>query len=853
MAKVETPMMQQYQAIRRELPAGTLLLFRLGDFYELFDDDARLAADAAGITLTHRQGRPMAGVPYHAANVYVPKLLAAGHRVAICDQVETARPGQLVKRALTRILSPGTILEDHQLEARRPHFLLAVLADRKGLHAAWLDLSTGEFCVTTGSVPEELVATLAALDPRELLLPDGFAELTGGERWAAFRMAWAAFAEGRPVTTRPPWEFEPGAGHQTVAATLGVLTLDGFGIARDHPGLGPAGALVTYATENLCGRPSHLRTIREFRRGDALLLDPATLRNLEIFKGAGGTREGSLLAAIDGTTTAAGARLVERWLAAPARDLGEISRRQELVDTLRADPVAAGELPEHLRGIRDLARILGRLQNRLRHPRELGGIRDTLRQLPPVRQVLAAMEPEPAAAAALAGLAGRIHEFPALAELLDRALADELPADLGDGGAIADGFDAELDRLRVMHRDRRRWISDFETAEQARTGIRNLKVKYTGAFGYYLEVTKSNLGLVPPEYIRKQTVSNAERYTTPELREKERELSHAEELAQAREAELFKHLVEAALVEADALRATAEALAELDVVVGWARLARLHDWVRPVVDDSDRLDIEAGRHPVVELTLQRERHGLAGARAFVPNDTALAATDEQIMLLTGPNMAGKSTYIRQVALLTLMAHLGCPLPARRARIGRVDRIFSRVGASDELARGNSTFMVEMNETANILHHATPRSLVILDEIGRGTSTYDGVAIAWAVLEFLHGDGPSGPRTLFATHYHELTGLSAVLPRLRNHCVAVREGPDGIVFVRQVIEGAADRSYGIHVARLAGLPDSVVQRAETILASLESDGQVEVLAPRRRRDRPGSVDPREGPLQLGLFS
>lgn len=845
-------MMAQYQEVRRGLPAGTLLLFRLGDFYELFDEDAKLASEAAGLTLTHRNGRPMAGLPYHAADAYFPKLLAAGYRVAVCDQVEAARPGQLVKRALTRILSPGTILEDHQLEARRSHFLLAVSGDKKGLHAAWLDLSTGEFCVASEAVPEDLVSALAATDPRELLLPEDFATTVAGERWTAFRAAWATFAEGRPVTTRPVWEFEVGTGHRTVAETLGVLSLDGFGLAREHPGLGPAGALVNYATENLCRQPSHLRTIREYRRGDALLLDPTTQRNLEIFRGAGGSREGSLLAAMDGTTTAAGARWLERWLSAPSRDLAEIHRRQALVDALREDPVAAGEVPEHLRGVRDLPRILGRLQNRLRHPRELGGVRDTLRQLPLVRQVLASMLPAPALADALAGLADRVREFPALTELLERALAEELPTDLADGGAVADGFDAELDRLRVMHRDRRQWLTDFEASEQVRTGIKNLRVRYTGAFGYYIEITKSNLGSVPDDYVRKQTVSNAERFTTPELKEKERELAHAEELAQAREAELFRLLVDEALSEADALRATAEALAELDVVAGWARLARLHDWVRPDVDTSDRLEIEAGRHPVVELTLRHERHGLAGTRSFVPNDTDLAASDAQIMLLTGPNMAGKSTYIRQVALLALMAHLGCPIPARRGRFGLVDRIFSRVGASDELARGNSTFMVEMNETANILHHATAKSLVILDEIGRGTSTYDGVAIAWAVLEHLHGTGPSGPRTLFATHYHELTGLSTVLSRLRNYCVAVREGPEGIVFVRQVIPGAADRSYGIHVARLAGLPASVVQRAETILASLESDGQVEVLAPRRRRDRTDGLDTRTGPQQLGLF-
>jgi DNA mismatch repair protein MutS len=467
---------------------------------------------------------------------------------------------------------------------------------------------------------------------------------------------------------------------------------------------------------------------------------------------------------------------------------------------------------EALRGVRDLARILARLQNRLRNPRELGGIRDTLQALPAIREEILALP-----GGALVDLAGRIDSEPALLARLIGALADELPIDLSEGGALRAGFDAELDRLRSLATDSKTWIADFERKEQNRTGIKSLKVRYNGAFGYAIEITKANLAAVPADYIRKQTMVNAERFTTEELRTKEREVLRADEQAIARETELFQALLADVIARTESLLATAQAVAEADILRGWAELAREANWVRPTVDDSDVLEIAQGRHPVVERMLQAR----PGAGSFVPNDTRLASTGEQIALLTGPNMAGKSTYIRQVALIALLAHLGCWVPAHAARIGRVDRIFCRVGASDELARGNSTFMVEMNETANILNNATDRSLVVLDEIGRGTSTYDGISIAWAVAEHLHGGATAGPRTLFATHYHELTKLATSCPRLRNWSVAVKEWQDEIVFVRRVVPGAADRSYGIQVARLAGMPPAVVQRAREILGGLEA--------------------------------
>jgi DNA mismatch repair protein MutS len=841
-----TPMMQQYFEVQRELAPGTLLLFRLGDFYELFFDDAIQASRILGLTLTQRHGQPMAGLPYHAADSYVRRLLAAGRKVAICDQQEAARPGKLVKRELTRILSPGTALAANQLDAARNHYLVAVARDGKGLHAAWIDLSTGEFKLATDSKIENLLPVLTALDPAEMLLVED--EL---DRWRAAPHAESAlhalhaFCSQRLCTPLPGWQFEVEAGGRAVMDALGVLNLQGFGLEPGHPALGAAGAVVRYAGENLRAKPENLRSLQEYRSARALLLDPATLRNLEIFASSRGERDGSLYAAINRTATAAGGRLLERWLAAPTLELAEIKRRQAIVGECVARPARLAALRELLGPVRDVPRILGRLQNRLRNPRELGGIRDTLAQLPPLRSELAAC----GEGTELAALGGRIEAFAELREYLARALADELPADIGEGGCVRAGHDTELDRLRGLTSDNRTWLSDLERAEQERTGIRSLKIRYTGNFGYYIEVTKANLHLVPADYVRRQTTVGGERYVTEDLRRKEKEIFHAEENALAREREIFQELVEAVVRQSAALARTADALAELDVLAGWAALAREWNYCRPELDEGNSLEIADGRHPVVEQMLKRT----AGAAAFVPNDTRLACDDAQIALLTGPNMAGKSTYIRQVALIALMAHIGCWTPASSCRVGLVDRIFSRVGASDDLARGDSTFMVEMNETANILNHATDRSLIILDEIGRGTSTYDGLSIAWAVAEHLHRGGERGPRTLFATHYQELTQLARHLPRLRNFSVTVKEWNDEIVFVRRVVPGAADRSYGIQVARLAGLPLAVIDRAREILARLEGDDATVTLpAPAAQPKKKITVKPDENDAQLNLL-
>jgi len=851
-----TPMMEQYFEVKRGLPEGTLLLFRLGDFFELFYEDAVIASRLLGITLTKRQDYPMAGLPYHAADSYVTKLLAAGRKVALCDQSGPVKPGKLVKRALTRILTPGTTLAASQLDANRNHYLCALAHDKRGLHAAWLDLSTGEFRIASDPQIEALIPVLTALAPAELVLAEG-----DFGKWEAQAHAHhdAGHADLRSLYhfcsdhTRseiPSYHFEPRAGAKTVMDTLSVLNLEGFGISPDHCALGPAGALLYYATETLRARPENLRTLKEYRSSGTLLLDPATLRNLEIFASSRGTREGSLLDAINRTRSATGARLLERWLSAPTLELDEIHRRQSLVGELAAQPSRLAALQDSLSQIRDVPRILGRLQNRLRNPRELAGIRDTLAQFPQIRSALdewgrhnhsgnsgsevgnAIPTASPDQSTLAHDYTERIAALPELLALLSRALADELPGDVADGGMIRAGHDEELDLLRSLTSGNKTWLSELEATEQQRTGIKSLKVKFSNNFGYFIEVTKANLHLVPPDYIRRQTTVGGERYVTVELREKEKEIFTAEERALAREQDLFHALVSSVLAEADALTRTADALAELDVLSGWAALAREWDYTRPTVDDSDQLLIEEGRHPVVEQMLKSPTAAAtasaSSSAAFVPNDTELCASGAQLALITGPNMAGKSTYIRQVALISLLGHIGCWVPAKSCRIGLIDRIFSRVGASDDLARGNSTFMVEMNETANILNNATRRSLIILDEIGRGTSTYDGLSIAWAVVEHLHADAQAGPRTLFATHYQELTQLEKHLARLRNLSVTVKEWNDEIVFVRRVQPGAADRSYGIQVARLAGLPLSVIDRAKEILSRLESDEAVVAL-------------------------
>jgi DNA mismatch repair protein MutS len=816
-----TPMMQQWHSIRSQLSDDTLLLFRLGDFYEVFHQDAEKGSQYLGITLTHRNGTPMAGIPYHAADTYLQKLLDQNIKIAICEQMEPASPGKLVERKLTRIITPGTRLAENQIDANRNHFLLALEFQKKQSHMAWLDLTTGAFYIATDSNFENLLPLIESLDPKELLLPE-----KQSEKWQENDSEWSnAYQQIKlnyNITTIQDYHFDPTAGTQITKETLSVLNLDGFGIPSEHPALGSAGALLHYAKETLCDTPANIKKIEEYKASENLLIDPATLQNLEIFKSASNQRQGSLLDAMDQTVTAPGSRLLERWMASPLLSLETLKQRQNCVHEFVQAPGLMSDLQQSLKKIRDLERILGRLQNKIQNPRELGGIRDSLNKLPQIQTILAEFPDTP-----IASLAKNVHTFDRLSQRLSEALNDELPSKIDEGGTIREGFDPELDRLKALTYSSKTWLSEFEQSEQDKTGIKNLKIRYNGAFGYFIEITKSHLDRVPEDYTRRQTMKNAERFTTLELKEKEQEILQADEQSIAQETALFQKLITEILTHSEQLLSTAQALAEIDVLIGFAQNARNWDYCKPdLVEDSDTLNITQGRHPVVEQMLKDAPLGLAGSHAFVPNDCTLSSQGlnaPQIALITGPNMAGKSTYIRQIALIVFMAQIGAWVPAKSCKIGLVDRIFSRVGASDQLAQGNSTFMVEMNETANILNNHSERSLIILDEIGRGTSTYDGLSIAWAVIEHLHQNKAPGPRTLFATHYHELTKLSDSLPKLANFSVAVKEWDDEIIFVRQIVQGPADRSYGIQVACLAGLPSSVIDRAKTILDHLEGTG------------------------------
>lgn len=825
-----TPMMQQWHSIRSQLPEDTLLLFRLGDFYEVFHQDAEKGARLLGITLTHRNGIPMAGIPYHAADNYLQKLLDQNVKIAFCEQMEAASPGKIVERKLTRIITPGTRLAENQIDAKQNQFLLAIELHKENAHAAWLDLTTGTFFIATDRHYENLLPLIESLSPKEILIPEKSAEAA----MAASNNHSEIFQrlkQNYNITPIQDYHFDPISGARITQETLDVLNLKGFGIDPKHPALGAAGAVLYYASETLCSKPENIKKIEEYKASENLLIDPATLQNLEIFKSASNSRKGSLLEAMDGTVTAPGARQLERWMASPLLNLATIKNRQQCVHEFFQAPGLATDLQQSLKKIRDIERILGRLQNKIQNPRELGGIRDSLDKLPQIKSLLAEFPNS-----VVEVIAQKIHPFNELSEFLSSGLNDELPSKIDDGGSIRDGFDAKLDQLRTLASSSKTWLTEFEQKEQARSGIKNLRIRYNGAFGYFIEVTKSNIARVPEDYTRRQTMKNAERYTTPELKEQEQTILHAEEQSITCELALFQGLVDAILKNSDGLKLTAEALAELDVLIGFANNARAWDYCQPELDDSEALEIEQGRHPVVEQMLKEAPLGLAGTHAFVPNDCQLSTTGRdspQIALITGPNMAGKSTYIRQVALIVLMAQIGAWVPAKRCRIGLVDRIFSRVGASDQLAQGNSTFMVEMNETANILNNHSNNSLIILDEIGRGTSTYDGLSIAWAVIEHLHKKA-AGPRTLFATHYHELTKLEQSLTKLKNFSVAVKEWNDEIIFVRQIIPGPADRSYGIQVARLAGLPNSVIDRAKTILDTLERSNTAPEKLPTKKQ-------------------
>lgn len=824
----DTPMMRQYQQAKAQHP-GMLLLFRMGDFYETFDDDAELAARVLGLTLTSRDKQvPMAGFPHHQLESYLRKLLHAGHRVAVCDQVEDpALAKGLVKREVTRVVTAGTVTEDELLDPRKANHIAAVVCGYKGaVGLAWADLSAGTFYaadLTHDRLPDEL----ARVAPAECLV----AERDLPTLDDAFHAA-----PPKTLSPRPDWTFDPGTAREALCRRFGVVTLAGFGFESDHqPGLVAAGALVQYLQETFKSDLRHLRAIRPYRPGDHLLLDEVTRRSLELTRTLrDGSRDGSLLSALDRTVTTMGARLLSEWLVAPLADRPAIDARLDAVAELHADHQLRQELRTILDAATDLQRLTARASTGRATPRDLVAVAKTLQLLPRLKAKLTGRK-----AALLTRLEGQLELCPDLREVLDAALVDDPPPTAKEGGVIRDGFKPQLDELRTIARDGKTWMAQYQAKEITRTGIASLKVGYNQVFGYYIEITHSNSGKVPTDYVRKQTLKNAERYITPDLKEYEEKVLGAQEKIDALEYQLFVELRERVAAETARLLGTADVMATLDVLCSFAELAAARQYVRPGLTDDSVLHVQAGRHPVLDQTLP--------PGTFVPNDIDLGPEGGIFWLITGPNMAGKSTYIRQVALITLLAHVGSFVPAKSATVGVTDRIFTRVGASDELSRGQSTFMVEMTEAANILNNATTRSLVILDEIGRGTSTYDGVSLAWSITEHLHDS--VGCRSLFATHYHELAQLADTLPGLRNYNVLVKEQADGIVFLHRIAPGGADKSYGIHVAQLAGVPAAVLERATAVLAELEAHHRlnagprrVPVVPPPERRKRRAAAGP-----------
>ena len=825
--EADTPLMQQYREIKARYPQ-TILFFRMGDFYEMFEDDARLAARELGLTLTSRNNGgaaevPLAGVPVKAGTEYLRRLIAKGHRVAICEQVEdpTLAKG-LVRREVVETITPGTVLAEDWLERKRNNFLVALDPRGPAPGLAALDLSTGELALETVSI-EDLASALARYEAPEVVLPAG-CELT--------------LSPGRgacTVTEREAWEFDPELAREDLARTFRLASLDGLGVEPgDRAAVGAAGALLRYARELKPGGLPHLARPRVVRRGAVLPLDDMTRRNLELVESLrpdGGVTGTTVLEVLDRTMTSMGARLLRRWLLAPLVDPGAINARLDAVEVLVRDPRGRDRVREALDGVRDLERLAGRAALGRATPRELGALRDSIARLPDVRSALDGLEAR-GRAAALEQAAEHFDLLADLGEELARALVERPPAQAADGDAIRPGYDRELDELKDARDGGKQYIASLQARERERTAIASLKVGFNKVFGYYIEVTNPHKDRVPPDYERRQTLSGAERFVTPELKQYEAKVLGAEERIAVREAELVDALRTRVADAVARVQTTAGIVAELDVWSGLADLAHRDAYVRPEVTAGFTIELEASRHPVVERMMARE--------AFIPNDVRL---DEggRVILLTGPNMAGKSTLLRQVGLCVLLAQVGSFVPARRAVIGVVDRLFTRVGASDNLVRGQSTFMVEMSETSAILHGATARSLVLLDEIGRGTSTYDGVAIAWAVTEHLHN--VVGCKTIFATHYHELTQLTEELAHARNFNVAVREAGDEIVFLHRLEPGGADRSYGIHVGQLAGLPGAVVGRAWEVLKLLEAGHHV------ARQPPPPAPDAQ----QLALFA
>jgi len=832
----DTPVMQQYARAKREHP-GCLVFFRLGDFYELFYDDAREASRLLGLTLTTRTKDPpipMAGVPVRSVDLYLRRLLRMGKRVAVCEQMQDpAEAKGIVDREVVRVVTPGTLTEDAVLEARENNFLAAAAPGRGGAAGlAWVDLSTGEFLVEDLPL-EKLADALARVDPSEVLVPEaaGSAEV---EAAASFHESVRAAVRGA-VTSAPDWTFEPGEAARALREQFGTADLRGFGVESEGPSIGAAGAVLHYLKETQRTGLGHIRRLAVRNEADRLVLDRVTLRSLEIVQNLrDGERGGTLLETVDRTVTAPGARRLRAWLSAPLRDAAAIGERATAVEELARDGSLRAALRSALGQVRDLERLAARASTGRATARDLVGLRESASALPALRGELGRAR-SPLLASALAGC----DPLEDVHALLAKAIVDDPPAGLKEGGLLRAGYDAEVDELRAAGRDGRTWLAGLQAREAARSGIPGLRVGFNSVFGYYLETSRGQAAKAPPEWERRQSLKGAERFVTPELKELEGKILGADDRVRTLEYERFVGIRDSVAAAVPRIQGTASAVALADALASFAEAAVEGSWVRPTVDDTAILEAKDARHPVVEASLKDAR--------FVPNDTRLGGEVAPLALITGPNMSGKSVYLRQSAILVVLAQAGSFVPAASARVGLVDRIFTRVGASDDLAAGRSTFMVEMSETANILHNATDRSLVLLDEVGRGTSTFDGVSLAWAITEHLATTVKA--RTLFATHYHELTELAALVPGVRNlHC-AVREWKDGIIFLRRIEEGGTDRSYGLHVAKLAGIPREVVARAAEVLHGLEQS--TEAMEKGLSPTAPKGARPGAG--QLALFA
>ena len=820
-----TPMLKQYTSIRKDLPEDVLLFFRLGDFYELFMDDAKEAAGLLGVALTKRNGMSMCGVPHHAAESYIGKLVKAGRRVALAEQVGEVKPGKIVKREVTQIISAGTVNDLNLLDQARNNYLAGVFFSNKKYGLAAMDLTTSHFKVAEFEDVADLEDEINRLSASEIIFSEEQCDLFENLSENSISHDSYAFLKEEAL--------------ENLTQHFGTHSLDGFGCSDMLAGISAAGGVFHYVQSTLRRDLKHVLNLSVYKANAHVLIDTASSRNLDLVEHRAG-RQHTLLGALDRTKTPMGARKLRHWILNPLRDADIIRSRHDLIESLIAEPFQLSKIRDSLSEVRDIERTVGRLSGGSGNARDLQSLSKSLLAIPEVRDHLKALGGGPLANE----LIPRMREFRELVNLLEKAISDEPPVSLRDGGIFKDGYNQELDELRSASREGKAWIAQLQSDEAERTGIKSLKVKYNNVFGYFIEITKANLASVPEDYTRKQTTANAERFITPALKEVENKILGADERAKQLEYEEFFKVRDEVLEHLDSLQDTADAIAEIDVIGGLTETARLFDYCRPTIDNGSKLNIVGGRHPVIDQNIIDEK--------FIPNDAELDTDATRLVILTGPNMAGKSTYIRQVALITLMSQIGSFVPAESATIGIVDRIFTRVGASDDLARGQSTFMVEMNETALILNNATKNSLVILDEIGRGTATFDGLSIAWAVAEHLHDE--IGCRTLFATHYHELTSLAESKKGVGNANVAVREKNDKIIFLRKIVEGSADRSYGIQVARLAGLPIEIIERSKSILAHLEEKSvQPKAKSKRKKSPKKDQNLPDAQPPQLNLFS